>query len=206
MRIKDNILDNIRALESRVGDFVMGVETGHSGSSVTDEALPGDSHQFQTNSHFVIRRVIRSVRPEPSDTVVVLGCAKGRALCHFARVPVRKVVGIEISAQLAEVAKQNAGRLHKRKSPIEVRITDAAAADLSEASLIYMFNPFGENTLRRVLTKVASSHRETKKSLKIVYLNPMFSNVFLDFPFFKLTREIFSWTGLRINIYEAKNS
>jgi SAM-dependent methyltransferases related to tRNA (uracil-5-)-methyltransferase len=206
MRIKDKSLDIVRALESRVGDFLMGVETGHSGSSAAPEGLLADSHQFQTNSHLVIRRVIRFVQPEPSDTVIVLGCAKGRALCHFARVPVRKVVGIEISAPLAEIAKQNAGRLHKRKSPIDVRITDAAIADLSEASLIYMFNPFGENTLRRVLTRVASSHRETKKSLKIVYLNPRFSNVFVDFPFFKLTREIFSWTGLRINIYEAKYS
>jgi hypothetical protein len=102
------------------------------------------------------------------------------------------------------MAEENAARLRGRKSPIEVRIADAATADLSEASIVVMFNPFGESTLRDVLHHLEQSHKALKRPLTIVYTNPLFSNAFQHFPWLKKMAETASFAGLKMSVYQAR--
>ncbi|HSR13261.1 MAG TPA: hypothetical protein VLS90_17570 [Thermodesulfobacteriota bacterium] len=85
-----------RRLESTVGDRLMNVDTDGYIAYRADRGVHRDAHAFNTISHSAIKKAIRLAHPEPADVAVVLGCGKGRSLCHLARFPFRKVVGIEI--------------------------------------------------------------------------------------------------------------
>ena len=194
----------LRLIESNLWDRWMNVETAHSTGSVDVQGVHGDSFGFQTNAHRTIRRAIRMVNPNHDDVVFVMGCAKGRAVCHFARLKVKKVVGIEISKTLSEIAEKNAARLRGKRAPIEILNVDAATAHYGEGTIFFMFNPFGEKTLRSVLEEIKGSHIAKRKDARIIYVNPRFSKVFQTFSWLTKTDDFNSLTGLRIALYETR--
>jgi len=200
-----NIEGSARYLESNLWDKWMNVETRHSdGLNKMTQGKKGDSLPFQTSAHYTIRKAIKLIQSKCDDTVIELGCGKGRAVCHFARLRLKKVIGIEISTELSEIAKKNARQLRGRRAPIEIRNMDVLSADFSEGSIFYMFNPFGEKTLRAVLSKIELSHKEIRKQATIVYINPLFSNIFNDFPWLEKTQDVRIYGSLRTMIYTTK--
>ena len=203
-RIVEKVINIVRHCESVFWDRWMNVETSHSNTAIPGaQGMLGDSFGFQTNAHYTIRTAIRMVEPSSDDTIVVMGCGKGRALCHFARLRVKKVIGIEISPELSSIAERNMKRLRGKKTFTSIRNTDAALADLSEGSIFYMFNPFGDKTLQSVLKKIELSHKKSRKKLTIIYVNPKFSGVFDYFPWLEKTHDTTSFAGLRTVIYKA---
>jgi tRNA A58 N-methylase Trm61 len=101
----------------------------------------------------------------------------GRILCAFARKDVSKCIGIEISTELAERARQNAAQLKGRKAPVEIRVGDAAQADYSEGTIYCLYNPFGTKTLQAVTERVHQSVRECPRRIRVAYFNAAFENV-----------------------------
>jgi len=199
------LISPVRYLESILWDKWMNVETAHFDSyNKLTQGIKGDSHPFQNLAHSTVRRAIGLVRPKADDTVIVLGSAKGRPVFHFARQRVKKVIGIEIIPELAELAVKNAKRLRGRKAPIEIKNMDATLADYSEGSIIYIPNPFGEKTLRSVLEKIELSCKKDRKPLTIIYIIPQYAKVFNDFPWLEKTQDVTRFTGVRTIIYKAK--
>jgi len=162
-----------------------------------------DAFDFETSAHTTISKTIRLVRLFSYDVVFVLGCGKGRAVCHFARQHIRKVVGIEISEELCQIARVNAKVLRGRKADIEIWNTDAALADFNEGTIFFMFNPFGEQTVRAVLQNIEKNHDLTKP-LTIIYARPLYSNVFNEFPWLEVIYDYERVSGLRVMVYHIK--
>lgn len=128
--------------------------------------------------HYAALKIIDEKVPLAADEVFYdLGCGKGRVLCHFARKPIRKAAGVEYDPALAAVAKANIERLVGRQVEASVIVGDAAGQDYSDATLIFMFNPFGADTMRGVLNRVVG-----RSGLRIVYAGPVQEAVFEEFP------------------------
>lgn len=194
-----------RRVESRLGDLLMNVETSH--EIVPDDVgdgrgACGDSFSFQTNAHFTILRCIAQAAPRPEDTVIVIGCAKGRTVCHFARRNVHRVIGIELSAKLTSIAQANIAKLRGCRCPVEIYNADAARFDYSGCTHFFMFNPFGPDTMRTVLRKIIES-REPAEPVTIVYVNPRFASVYSEFPELQIVRDVRRSTGLRVMVYRS---
>src|SRR4030042_1833565 len=86
-----------RLIESIAGDWWLNINTRSWRFINPHCTLYADTVDYETTTHSAIMKVVRIVKPTNNDLVFDLGCGKGRAICHFARLPVRKVVGIEIS-------------------------------------------------------------------------------------------------------------
>jgi SAM-dependent methyltransferase len=166
--------------ESVVGDWYMNVNTGGILKCEDKRGIHQDANYFSTISHRAIKKTIKLVRPTVNDVVYVLGSGKGRAVCHFAQQRVQKVVGIEISEELCEIARNNTRRLRNVNSPIEIRNADVAITDVSNGTIFFMFNPFGDKTLRHVLKNIET--QQSRRSIRIIYMNAQFSDVFHEFP------------------------
>ncbi len=163
-------------------------------------------HSTSKPSHILsILRIIRLVKPKPDDVVFVLGCGKGRALCHFARCHVSRVVGIEISKFLSEVSKSNAQSLRRPHAPIEILNMDAATADLSEGTIFFMFNPFGPETLRDVIENIERARIALWKPLVIIYMNATYAHVFSGFPWLRVFFDYSRLNSQRVLIYRTVN-
>jgi SAM-dependent methyltransferase len=114
---------------------------------------------------------------QPNDVFVDLGCGRGDLVWHVATGrKIKKVIGIELFHKYAVVAKKNrTGR--RQLSPVEIVEGNVADVDLCEGTVYYMFNPFGEKTLRRVLENIKKSYLSKPRGIRILYYNPAFAHV-----------------------------
>jgi SAM-dependent methyltransferase len=122
------------ALQDIWWDLRLGVRTLRSTPAIGGDAKPGDP-----TSYAVLLAVAQSVTA--GDVVYDVGCGRGRACAVFARTGAR-VAGIEASPVAADAARRNG---------VTVIEGDARAADYRGATILWMFNPFGPETLRAVL-------------------------------------------------------
>jgi SAM-dependent methyltransferase len=147
-------------------------------------ARHADSVLYQATPYPAIRKAIASLPPVPLGgyTFVDLGCGKGRALVVAGAAGFGRVVGVELDAGLAAKARDNLSRAARRgslRSSTEVLMIDAANLVPPEGPLVvYLHNPFGEETLRDVVSALDASWREQPRPILAVYYNPVHDALF----------------------------
>jgi SAM-dependent methyltransferase len=203
--VKQTLFSIARTADSIIGDWGLHIHSRGLSFEPEDRGRNQDAFRFEGTTHLSILRIIRLVKPKPDDVVFELGCGKGRALCHFARCHVRRVVGIEISKFLSEIAKSNAQSLRRPHAPIEILNMDVATAYLGEGTIFYMFNPFGAKTLKNVLENIERTYNVLKKPLVIIYMNATLSHIFNEFPWLKVFSDYHRLNGQRVLIYRTTN-
>jgi SAM-dependent methyltransferase len=134
-----------------------------------------DSVHYGTMSYSTIWQILDHLALSPSDVFVDIGCGKGRVLCCAARYSVGQVIGVDLSGPLCAVARENARRLRGRQAPISVHHGLANDFDYSLATVLFLFNPFGEATLGPLLEKIG---RDARRVVRIAYANPLFDHTF----------------------------
>jgi len=110
-----------------------------------------------------------------------LGSGKGRTLLMASDYPFRRIVGVELLPALHQIALEN---LRKYHSPSQkCFVLESVCADATEfpfpedPMVIYLFNPFPESGLRRVLAKLAQSLQQTPRAVFVLYHNPLLEHV-----------------------------
>lgn len=160
----------------------------------TGSAGPGASAEINAYGFVAYHswfRIFDHLELQPADVVVDLGAGKGRVVCAAASYPVKRVVGVEIDAQLATAGKQNAVAMRGRRAPIEFRTGSATDFNYDEATVITMFHPFGSETMHRVLMLLETSLARRPRPLRIAYCNPVLSPQLAAKPWLELYE---AWT------------
>ena len=110
-------------------------------------------------------------------TFVDLGSGKGRTLLMASEYPFRRIVGVELIAELHRAAQQN---IRDYRSPaqscvqIESVLADAREFELPEEPLVlYLFNPLPEPALSKVLQRLGTSLARAPRPVWVVYHNPL---------------------------------
>lgn len=143
-----------------------------------------DAHHYATMNYVSIWSLLDHLALAPSDVFVDIGSGKGRVLCCAARHPVGQVIGVDLSEPFCEIARENARRLRGRRAPIAVENAYADEFDYSNASVLFLFDPFGPATLGKLLDKIG---RGTRRELRIAYANPTYEPVFAAQAWLELT-------------------
>jgi len=134
-----------------------------------------DSAGYQPTYYQILPLLLRYVGPD--DTFVDVGCRKGRVLWFIAtRRRLRKAIGIEIEPELAQIARENMTKARLR-TPVTIIEADASQVDLSEGTVYYLYNPFGQETLRRFLENIETSLQTHSRDIRIIYLNPRLAHI-----------------------------
>ncbi len=131
-------------------------------------------------------KYLRPLKPTAEDVVFDIGSGLGRALHAFSRLGVGRCIGIELRADLARIARENARRLRKRRCPIETRTADAAPADYRGGTIYLFFNPFGAATLEATLARIAETLEEDPRPIRVAYFTPRHENVLHECTWLKL--------------------
>jgi SAM-dependent methyltransferase len=125
---------------------------------------------------------------------VDIGSGKGRAMMLASELPFREVVGVELSAELHQVAEKNleiwreAGRA---VCPMRLVQGDALGLGLPEGRLlIFLYNPFLAPMMRRLLERVEAVAGGRRGEIDLLYVVPQQEAVFAEFPQFELL-----WSG-----------
>ena len=114
-------------------------------------------------------------------TFVDLGSGKGRTLLMASEYPFRKIVGVELIAELHRAAEENISAYQsatQRCKQIEAVWADASEFVLPDAPLVlYLFNPLPEPGLRRAIRNLEQSLQQSPRPIWIVYHNPAMDSV-----------------------------
>lgn len=164
-------------------DRVLGVETDgvHLPNALN---LTGEharhAHEYLASPTSVFRRMILSIPIDFRRFVFVdLGSGKGRILMMAAELPFQRVDGVELSRELHRTALKNIAAIAPRGLNIFLHNMDATDYEFSpEPFVIYLFHPFQETVVARVLENLQQSLRRAPREGYILYLNAKHRDLF----------------------------
>jgi predicted RNA methylase len=174
-------------------DRRLGIETrGYTdlGADAAASAVYQDGLRYEPTRPADFTRLARSLpltTPAAGYTFVDLGCGKGRTLALAALHGFGRVVGVELDPRLAEVARANVRALRARAAcsarSIEVRCEDAAHYAIPlEPIVLYLYNPFGEQTMAAVARNLQRSFDQRPRPMIVVYHNAVHRQVLTRVP------------------------
>jgi len=142
-----------------------------------------DDEGYDPISYPALEYIRKRVGFVPGEVFVDIGCGRGRAVCVFSRMDaVARCIGIEYHSGHAQIARHNAERLRASIAAIDIINGDASEQDYDGTTFIFMYNPFGEATMRKTMNCIAESLRRDPRPLRILYVNPKYDNVLEDQP------------------------
>jgi SAM-dependent methyltransferase len=159
----------LQEAQQRVFERILGVST--SGHVYFDE-LSADRVFYEGCEWIPLRRVLRRLRPGPSDVFVDIGSGKGQALFIAARLPYGRVRGVEVMDSLVAEAEENArlARPKLRCQDVRTEHVDALEWEVpDDLSTVFMYCPFSGELFHRVLDRVFASYDRNPRPLRLVY-------------------------------------
>ncbi len=130
----------------------------------------------------------------PSDVFVEFGCGKGRVVLDAARrYPFKRVVGVELSQELSDVARRIVVQEQRRLRCPDVLIETADVTEYrvpDDMTHAYLYNPFKGQTFERVCQNIVASLDRAPRELRLIYLNPVEHETLLATGRFRLVRQV----------------
>jgi hypothetical protein len=116
------------------------------------------------------------------DLVFVdLGSGKGRTLLMASEYPFRRIVGVELLPALHLAAQENLSQYRSESQKcfaLESICGDATEFPFpAESMVLYLFNPFPEAGLKRMIANLELSLREHPRTVYVLYHNPLLQHV-----------------------------
>ena len=172
---------------------------------------PNDEHvtAYYGVAPSILRSLIAQWRETPPPnpihdyTFIDFGAGKGRAILVASELPFRKVIGIELNPELADIAQRNLDRwlashaadpTAPSLAPTHLFEQDALTFDLpSTPCVAFLFHPFEAPVLRKLLRRIETHYGKLAKSQRpafdLLYVNaecrsvldhhPAFTRLFL---------------------------
>ena len=168
-----------------------------------------DNKCYQPMPFNELARLFKALPIDPQEYAFIdLGCGKGGTLVLAADRGFREVIGVEFDPQLATWATRNLQRAGERRSLScsgDIVNSDAAEYQFPNMpSLILMFNPFGEDTMRAVLRNIEESLRVHPREFYIAYFHAVERNMLGSSP--ELVSVSIRHVPLRFDMFKRRDS
>jgi len=138
--------------------------------------------QYQPSEPVLFREMLGSL-PIAVDgfTFIDVGSGKGRTLLLASEYPFRRIVGVELLAELNAIALQNIARYRsdlQKCFAIESHAGDARRFEFpAEPTVAYLFNPFPRHVWRDVLANLRASLLSAPRQVYVIYHNPVHDDI-----------------------------
>ncbi len=125
----------------------------------------------------IVRTALGALPSLATFTFVDLGCGKGRPLLVASEFPFHDLLGVEMLPELVAAARKNAvifQRNFPTRVPIRIEMGDAGTVPFPEGNMVvFLYNPFGEEVMKRVVARIEAALTEGNRHIFIVYYNPV---------------------------------
>lgn len=178
---------------SNIGDmlFERGLET----KGVLQEVAHyhPDRVWYHASGWTYLRRALGRHEVSRDDVFLDLGAGKGRVLLQAAcGYRFRRVIGVEISERLSEVARANVNRSRRPlRSEVEVVTADAASYEIpDDVTVIYLYYPFVGETFQSVTRQITASLTRRPRRVRVIYALPFLEDQLLATGMFRRVRNV----------------
>jgi predicted RNA methylase len=155
-----------------------------------DTSLCRDACEYIPTTYDKLNEIFGYLGLSDRDIFVDLGCGMGRAVLLAATKKIKKSVGVELDPDLVADAAENLRRARGLISPVEFINADAAAFEIKEGTIFFLYNPFGCRTIVRVADNIRKFLENSRGAARIVYFGPQYRHVFEDAPWLELEKEL----------------
>jgi hypothetical protein len=157
------------------------------------DRAPG-AYFYVATTASLIYEILNSLALQPDTFAFVdMGSGKGRALLVASEFAFTKIVGIELLPQLHRIAQENIQRYSPASQPCTafelhcMNVVDYTYG--KEPVVLFLFDPFGRETLRSVIANLEASLRTNPREVYVVYVYPQFEDVLQSSRVFQRIRE-----------------
>jgi precorrin-6B methylase 2 len=132
---------------------------------------PDPDHRSEPTGTLGLHRLMKKLKIRKDDAIVDIGCGKGSAMRVIRKQAFARISGIENAEKIANIAKSNFDKL--KADNCEVFNQDAADfSDYGDYNFFYLFNPFSQGLMEKVILKIEDAIKDKKQEVIIIYLNP----------------------------------
>jgi hypothetical protein len=158
----------------------------------------GECYPYLGMSYRALKRIFDHIDVDPGrDVLVDYGSGLGRVPLYAASFyPFKRVVGVELSKSLHDVAVVNGEKAKPKLMCKDIEFIQADARDYAvpgDVTVIYFFMPFGADILTKVLENIRESARRTPRKIRLFYVNPPWgislATVVANLPWVKITSQ-----------------
>jgi len=141
---------------------------------------------YQPTQADLFHEMIESLREQTHadfhDFVFIdLGSGKGRTLLMASDYPFRRIIGVELLPALHQAAQDNLSKYRSESQKcfvLETICGDAIQFPFPDGpAILYLFNPFPESGLRRVIENLEKSLCARPRRVYVLYHNPLLEHV-----------------------------
>ena len=152
------------------------------------DSLAGN--QYETISYAQLKRSLKFAKNKGFDKFLDIGCGLGRSLIVANEVGFIDLYGVDISDNLISRCQNN---MSKVGVSVSLSCIDVTEFDVPTGKLvIYLFNPFGEERMTDLVSRLACREEETL----VIYHNPKHSECF------KSQNKIKTYTWNHFGLYQ----
>lgn len=183
---------NIRVFQDNLHEYVNKRKFGRMGVSFTEDpevqsntlnnAEFKDVHANQPSSFYMLKKAFSHINIKPENiSLLDIGCGSGRVLSYAMLLNFKKVFGIDLDESGIEKAVSNCTQMQKNgyTTIFNIQNADATRYDIPEGiNVIYMFNPFGEQTMKTVLENIIAYCKHLDKSVYL-FIATLYTLTFL---------------------------
>ncbi|MBI4524432.1 MAG: hypothetical protein HY695_11560 [Deltaproteobacteria bacterium] len=172
--------DRVTAYRERRFDRKFGVDTAgiirHDDLNIKD-ALRMHATLYQATQPALLEKTLAELQIDYQEfTFVDFGCGKGKVLLLASSFPFKKIIGVELAADLRDIARANLKKYAPKKQlckEMEIVGMDAAEFLIPPWPLVcYFYNPFKEEIMIKVLNNIEQSLNRHPRDVVIVYVYP----------------------------------
>jgi len=176
-------------------------------NEITDDA---SCENYEAISYKCLDAAMNCIKIGGEDDVLLdYGCGMGRVVVTAATSPIRRVLGIELSPELAQIARANIERAgSKIQCPeIVIHTGDATRFEVpDDVNRFFFFNPFVGEVLSAVQQKMHESIQRRPRDVKVVYLHrAAHEDAFARCDWLRLKCELptYDWDNVGFKVYET---
>jgi SAM-dependent methyltransferase/peroxiredoxin len=176
-------------LQERVTQLLFERHLSTKGREIELEHFEPDHVYYEPSSWLALRWGLRRLRPGPDDVLVDYGCGKGRVICEAARRPFGRVIGVEISQRLLDVARENVERNRRRFTCQNIELVKADATEWEvpdDMTVAYLYHPFAGAVFRGVIDNIVQSIQRNPRRVRLVYVGPILEQEIVATGYFHL--------------------
>ena len=147
---------------------------------------------YEPSGWRTLRLVLAAEEVDHDDVFIDIGAGKGRVVLEAATYyDFRRVIGVELSPELARVAQANVSAMSgHRHVDVEMIIADATQGVFpDDVTVIFLYNPFRGVLFDRFMTTVIASLDRRPRRVRVVYRSPFEHERLLETGRFRLVRQ-----------------
>ncbi|MEV4311875.1 class I SAM-dependent methyltransferase [Actinocrispum sp. NPDC049592] len=130
-----------------------------------------------------LRRTLSRREIGARDVFVDFGSGMGRMVLEAARFPFGRVIGVELSPQLHEIALSNLRTTRQclRCPQVDLVCEDVLGFEIpDDVSVVFFNNPFQGEVFTEVIDRLVGTVDRNPRQIKVIYYNPVEQQTLLD--------------------------